>query len=196
MTSYAYDLREYKKVMRSVCLRERRAMGESLKRELDESIRERIRMCREYERAKTILTYVSSDIEVDTHGIITDALSEGKRVACPRCVRGTHEMDFYYIRSEDDLEERSYGIYEPVTDICPLASDVDGALCIVPGLCFDRRGYRLGYGGGYYDRYLGAHRLVTVGLCYSFFMVGELLHGRYDARMDRVVTNVRYKAGE
>ncbi|MBR4225036.1 MAG: 5-formyltetrahydrofolate cyclo-ligase [Oscillospiraceae bacterium] len=196
VTTYAYDLREYKKIMRGVCMRERKAMDPYLKHDLDEDIRERLEMDREYKDAKTVLAYVSSEIEVDTHEIIEDAIEDGKRVACPRCIPGTHEMEFYYIDSLDDLVKGSYGIYEPDIEKCELASDVDGALCLVPGLCFDRRGYRLGYGGGYYDRYLGAHQLVTVGLCYSFFVVRELLHGRYDARMDKVITNFRYEAGE
>ena len=187
--NFTYDLREYKKIMREVCMRERRQMNKQFKAELDNSICERLLMNTEYKQCDTILAYVSSDIEVNTRGIIKHALSDGKYVACPRCIPGTHEMEFYYIESMDDLSAGSYGILEPDPEVCEAAEDVDGALCLVPGLCFDRRGYRLGYGGGYYDRYLGSHDLVTVGLCYSYFMVRELLHGRYDARMKKVITN-------
>ena len=108
----------------------------------------------------------------------------------------TREMDFYVIHSDDDLRTGHYGIREPDPFRCEKAVISGKALCIVPGLCFDRRGYRLGYGGGYYDRFLSTHKVTRVGICYSYFMVNELIYGKYDVRMDKVITNYPIERNE
>lgn len=77
---------------------------------------------------------------------------------------------------------------EPVPERCRLVTDYSRGLCIVPGLCFDAEGYRLGYGKGYYDRFLSAFRGVTVGICYTACTQWRLPHGRYDRQIQLLIT--------
>lgn len=109
-----------------------------------------------YKKANTIYTYVAYNREVETRGIIEQAWKDGKQVAVPR-VEGD-VMNFYLIQSFDELEPGCMGIPEPVTNV-PAMDEM--ALMIMPGVAFDAKKNRIGYGGGYYDKYLEAH----TGLC-------------------------------
>ncbi len=106
------------------------------------------------QEADCIYVYASYGTEADTFDFIRLCLAMGKRAALPR-VSG-REMDFYWIESLDDLKPGAYGIPEP-GEHCQKAEDSRRACMILPGLAFDRGGHRLGYGGGYYDRYLERH---------------------------------------
>ncbi len=97
------DIRIYKTTLRNKYKQMRRDMPPSVKVQHDDSIRRRVQSLYQYKNAKTLLTFVSTDIEVDTRILIADALKNGKRVAVPRCIDGTREMEFYLIKSLDDL---------------------------------------------------------------------------------------------
>ena len=183
------DIREYKKRMRDICRKERKAMPADYREKLDESIFHRFIQDDSYKNNSIILAYVSTDIEVDTKRIIQYAIDDGKTVAVPLCYPETKEMDFYVITSFDELIDGHYGIKEPDVSRCEKADVKSHTLCIVPGLCFDKLGYRIGYGGGYYDRFLPVHDTERIGLCYSDFIVDELRFGKYDVCMDKVITN-------
>ena len=99
--------------------------------------------------ASIILTYVSTKEEADTINIIKHFLGK-KKVAVPRIDNGI--MNFYYINSLDELMEGYFGILEPTTN--NKVTNFNNSICIVPGLCFDKENYRLGYGKGYYDKFL------------------------------------------
>ncbi|MGN0642662.1 MAG: 5-formyltetrahydrofolate cyclo-ligase [Huintestinicola sp.] len=183
------DIREYKKALRAKFKDIRRNMMPEEKAAKDKMIFDRIVKSNAYKQASVVLTYVSTDIEVDTTALIRQAVADKKRVAVPRCIEGTRDMDFYFITSLDDLEPGSFSVLEPVVSKCVKAYAFETALCIVPGLSFDMTGYRLGYGKGYYDRFLSAHpKLYKMGICYCSCTVNELLHGRFDVRSDAVVT--------
>ena len=115
---------------------------------MDRQITDRICSLYQYREAQTLLCYVSKPIEVDTIPLIQRALADGKQVACPRCVEGTRQMEFYRIHSLEDLEKRTFGVLEPKVPGCEKLTDFTGSLCIVPALMYDLKGYRLGYGGG------------------------------------------------
>ena len=105
-----------------------------------------------YDEAQELLCYVSTADEVDTRAIISDAFARGKSVFVPKCMEQRGVMNFYRIRSFDDLSLGKYGIPEPM-NIQPdnqWQPSGNNAVCIVPALCCDERGNRLGYGGGYY----------------------------------------------
>lgn len=155
---------------------------------LDKKISERFFSLEEYTKCDTLLTFVSSNIEVDTIEIIKRALADGKKVAVPKCTDKTGHMDFYYIKSLDELKKGYFSILEPDTEICQKAEDCCG-LCIVPGLCFDYMGYRIGFGKGYYDRFLQNFSGITVGICYSKCIEKELPRGTYDKSVDILVTD-------
>lgn len=108
----------------------------------------------------------------------------GKKVAFPR-VEGS-EMEFYEVTSLKDFQEGSFHVMEPVGGE-PVA--VQNALVLVPGLGFDSRGSRIGYGGGYYDRYFSRHpKHIKVGIAYAVQLVGELEVEEHDISMDGIVT--------
>jgi len=164
-------------------------MPERKKIHLDEKVFKRIIRLHQYHHFNTVITYVSKDIEVDTLRLIQQAATDGKRVAVPRCVPGTRQMDFYCIHSLAMLEEGTFGLLEPKVDICEKLTDFSDSFCIVPGMSFDVRGYRLGYGMGYYDRFLADYSGVTVGICYSECVRWkELPTNKHDKPVDLIVT--------
>lgn len=186
---YIKNIREVKQNLRAQCRRSRSRMGPDRKAALDAAIREKLLSLREYAGAKVLFTYVSKPLEVDTRGMISRALAAGRRIAVPVCVPQILGMRFYEIRSMEDLTPGSYGVLEPDPARCVSAGEGGpGTLCVVPGLSFDSQGYRLGYGKGYYDRFLAGFGGVTVGLCYSGCVRWDLPHGYYDRPVDILVT--------
>lgn len=183
------DIRDYKTQLRNRCKDVRTGYDEETKKEKDRKIFERVVSSSAYMSNQILLTYVSTDIEVDTRELIKRALADKKRVAVPRCITDTRDMDFYFIKGEEDLEKGTFGVMEPVPSKCVKAYAFETSLCIIPGLAFDMKGYRLGYGKGYYDRFLSAHpKLTKMGLCYCSCTLNELIHGRFDIASDMLVT--------
>ncbi len=156
------------------------------RKRVDALIAEALFSLDEYKNAEIIFLYASKGSEVDTFGIINRALADKKSVALPRC-SGDSKMDFYYISSQNDLEIGAFGIYEPKAAARP-ARPQDGKLCIVPGLLFGRDGSRLGYGGGYYDRFLPRFKGTAAGLCGLDFLLDSLPCEATDQRVDMVIT--------
>lgn len=121
-----------------------------------------------YQRAAVLLCYHATALEVSTEGLIRRALMDGKTVALPCCDPSSHTMSFYRYADFDALIPSHYGICEPMRIEENRMTDFTHAVCIVPALSVDDRGNRLGYGGGYYDRFLVENpALFTIGLCYS-----------------------------
>lgn len=136
-----------------------------------------------YRSAQTLYGYLPFNQEVQTMPLLQQALSEGKQVALPKCY-GT-EMRFVLVSDLSRIQRSAFGAPEPVDD-SPLAADKN-ALVIVPGLAFDRRGYRIGYGGGYYDRFLSREPdHPTIALCYDFQVVDRLPADLHDIPVDTV----------
>ena len=145
-----------KSSLRSNYLTARRRIDSATKAALDARILERLAGFDRSADAGLVLAYVSYDNEVDTRAVIESALASGKRVAVPRVLPHKHKMDFYEIDGMGDLEEGFKGILEPRRGVSSPLGTVDllGSVCLVPGLVFDADGHRIGYGGGYFDRFL------------------------------------------
>ena len=186
------DIRGYKQDLRARSKERRRNMEPEEKRMLDKAIAENVRRLKEYKPAKTILIYMSTPIEVDTVEIIKNAWADGKKVAVPRCIPETRNMEFHYINNLDCLSVGSFSVLEPDESL-PIVTDFTGCLMIVPGMHFDMKGYRIGYGKGYYDRYMVRFSGVSAGVCYSNELKPFLYHGRYDRHVGIVVTDKRIK---
>ncbi len=182
------NIKELKIRLRAQYRSIREKMAPAEKTQMDQGIAGRIWAMREYRQAQTFFTYVSKPIEVDTVGLILRAMEDGKAVVVPRCVPGTFDMEFYRITSMEQLEKGSFGVLEPVPDRCEKWTDFSEGFCIVPGLCFDSHGYRLGYGKGYYDRFLSNFGGYKAGVCYSSCIQWNLPHGYYDRPVDVLVT--------
>jgi 5-formyltetrahydrofolate cyclo-ligase len=137
-----------------------------------------------YKNAKTIYGYLPYNQEVRTVPMLEQALRDGKRVALPKC-RG-EEMRFLWVDDFDHLEISALGSPQPAAD-GPEADDSQ-ALVLMPGLAFDRAGNRIGYGGGFYDRFLSREPgHPTVALCYDFQMVDRLECDKFDIPVDLVL---------
>ncbi len=188
------DIREYKKNLRTRYKNERLKLSPTEKQNLDEGVFNRFLKLNQYASSTTLLAYVSTNIEVDTRRIIERALEDGKRVAVPYCVPNTRLLEFYLIDSLDDLSPGTFGVLEPTPDPQKRLTDWEKSVCIVPGLCFDFDGYRLGFGKGYYDRFLSEYTGIRVGICYSTGVRGHLHHGRYDRMVDVLVTEKNIKS--
>lgn len=139
----------------------------------------------EYERAATVFCFVGTDSEIDTVPILTDAWKKGKRVCVPKCV-GKGIMKAYQICELEDLKEGSYGILEPseASDVI-LPEEID--LVLAPCLSCGSDGKRLGYGGGYYDRYLERVAAPKAALCRKRLMREDIPVDVHDFRMDMVI---------
>lgn len=144
----------------------------------------------EFKRADTVLLYFAKGSEVDLSSLAETALGRGKRVAYPRC-GGEGKMEFYKISSLSELEKGSFGIMEPPAD-APFYGE-DGAICFVPALAFDSEGFRLGWGGGYYDRYLAGFGGTKVGVAYDICVADKLPRGKYDIKTDYIITESKVK---
>ena len=186
------DIRGYKQDLRERSKERRKSMDQGEKKVLDMAVAENVRRLKEYRPAKTLLVYMSTPIEVDTIQIIKNAWADGKKVAVPRCIPDTRNMEFHYIENLECLSVGSFSVMEPDPSL-PIVTDFSGCLMIVPGMHFDMKGYRLGYGKGYYDRYMVRFTGVSAGICYSNELKPFLYHGRYDRHVDVVVTDKRIK---
>ena len=137
-----------------------------------------------YKNAKTIYGYMPYNQEVRTVPMLEQALKDGKQVAVPK-VYGD-EMKFILMEDLSAVEKGYAGIPEPVADE-PVACD-EGALVLMPGLAFDPQGHRIGYGGGFYDKFLAKEpNHPTLALCYDFQMLPNLETEKFDVPVDLVL---------
>ena len=135
-----------------------------------------------------LMVYMSKPLEVHTHALLADLLKKKRRVVVPIIEQETRSLRLSYIRDPDHLIESTFHVLEPIGNEIP-ARPEEVKIVIVPILAFDRRGHRLGYGAGYYDRFLSAHpHLIKIGLAFSCQEVAEVPAEQNDVRMDVVIT--------
>jgi len=144
----------------------------------------------EWTQARTVLLYIPVRGEVDTVLLAAAGVQQGKQLLLPRAEQGGRRLWLHrWDGTVDQLAPGAYGIPEPLPDL-PQADPAGVDLVVVPGVAFDRRGYRLGYGGGYYDRALpGMDRAVKIGLGYAFQLVDLLPAEAHDVRLHAVATD-------
>ena len=165
-----------KQILRTQLKAVRRGLGPSLRANVDAALARHVLGLPQWEAAPIVLAYLSVREEVDTRALVASALAAGKRVAAPRVV-GPRRLAWYEVGVGEAFERSRMGIDEPHE--CPERL-VDGgalgadALALVPGLAFDARGYRLGYGGGFYDAFLRDFAGMSVGLCRSAMLLESL----------------------
>ena len=142
---------------------------------------------KEYKRANTIFVYVSFGSEVETKRIIEKIIYDGKCAVIPKCDKKNHIMHTFKIDCLGQLKKGAYGIEEPCEGCAEVFKEqID--LAVVPGLCFDLKGNRLGYGGGYYDRFLADFKGFTVGLSYNECIIDIVPTDEYDCRLDLIIS--------
>ena len=179
---------ETKKVIREKYRKIRREIPEDQRKSAEEKITENLFSLPEYEAARLIYCYVSIDDEADTRRIIEESLRRGKKAAVPR-VTGKHRMEFCLIRSFADLRPGFLSIPEPEPWCEKSAPPSEETLVILPGTAFDRKGGRIGYGGGYYDAYLeGKENCRKAALAFHAQVAEKVPADSHDIRVDIIVT--------
>ncbi len=139
---------------------------------------------------KDILCFYPLDKEVNLLGLYEKLLSKGHNLFFP--VSGEEEIDFYKIDNLNDFEKGKFNVYEPIGRENKFLDKE--AIVICPGLAFDRKNNRIGYGKGYYDRFLKKHQKATpIGVCFGFQMVEELNVSFWDVPMEMIVTDTVLK---
>ena len=178
-----------KQRLREERLAAREALSEQERSVLDDRITQKLLATSEYAEATTVLTYVSVLSEVSTRMFIECALRDGKTVAVPRCLPG-HCLEFVAITSLDQLIAAPFGLLEPPKELPALTEEqMNASICIVPALLVDIKGYRLGYGAGFYDRFLSTYPGKKICLAYQQNLSRTMLpHTTFDVAVDEVIT--------
>ena len=173
-----------KKELRAAIREKKRAMTPEEIEERSRHLGEKFAQSRAYREADAIYGYLPYNQEVRTVPMLERALREGKRVAVPK-VYG-EEMRFIWLTDLTRVAKGYSGIPEPIAD--GPAADDPRALVLMPGLAFDRQGHRIGYGGGFYDKFLAREpEHPTIALCYDFQLLPELETEEFDIPVDTVL---------
>ena len=173
-----------KAALRKQIREKKRAMTEGEIQEASARLGQLFAASEAYRQAKSIYGYLPYNQEVRTVPMLEQALRDGKRVAVPKCYGD--EMRFIWMEDLSKVEKGYAGIPEPVED-GPVADD-ETALVLMPGLAFDPEGQRIGYGGGFYDRFLAKEPdHPTLALCYAFQMLPKLETEEFDIPVDCVL---------
>lgn len=180
--------------LRRAMLQRRQDLPPDATAEASAAVTRRVLALPHWTQAREILAYLPIKGELDTRALAERALAEGRRLVLPRCRDGAPgELDLGCVGCLDEAVPGHYGIPEPPAGQCLAPEAFAPDLILVPGLAFDRRGGRLGFGGGYYDRLLarpmaaGAH---VVGLCYDFQLLDRLPVQDWDRPVDTVITEL------
>lgn len=139
--------------------------------------------------ANHIMVYLSAFKEPDTFNLIKRLLNDGKEISVPTSNTDTFTITPSLIKSLDTLKKGAYGIYEPKENICVPADKID--VVLIPGIAFSNSGDRLGFGKGYYDRFLEEFKGMKIGVGYDFQIIDAIPVSEHDIRMDMIVTEKR-----
>lgn len=178
-----------KSFLRGLILKNRQNLGLSQRQKKSDVIKNKLFALKEFKKAKGILFYCSFSSEVITFAMIEEALSAGKKVFLPLCAGRT--LEARQIQSINDVSPGYVGILEPKPGT-RIVDPKEIDLVIVPGVCFDAKGFRIGYGKGFYDRFLkNLPDVAKVGLSYDLQIVSNLEHESHDIPVDKVITENR-----
>lgn len=176
--------------LRRQILKIRQELSPDYMKECSEQIMDQLLQLPQYQKASLILFYMPIRHEVDVRPMIEASWKAGKKVALPRVRMNENEMDGYLVEQWGDLEKGAYGILEPSSRKERLVNPETISLVITPGVAFDRQGFRLGYGGGYYDRFFAkpCMRAWRIGVAYPEQVVSTTYPESHDFRMHLIVT--------
>lgn len=191
MTLYPNQIKQQKDEIRETYGARRRSLDAAEKEKRDEKICAFGKSLVSFRHADYVLLYAATEYEINVDALAETAFAAGKKVAFPRCDKENHTMTYHLIGSLDELQPGAYGIREPAADapVYDPASSLGSAVCFVPGLVYDREGYRLGYGKGFYDRYLTTFQGCTIGVIYSDYILRTVPRGRFDVAVNMLLTD-------
>jgi 5-formyltetrahydrofolate cyclo-ligase len=179
--------------LRALVSKRRDALSEEERSSKSEAIWKRLAELPEFKAASQALFYVSFKSEVDTFLMRQLASDLGMAVAVPRGHQGDKRMTFYYLKNDEELESGPYGILQPPADPENVVELEDPTVIIVPGLVFDKQGNRLGWGAGFYDRFLAGEGrgFPKIGLAFDCQVLDTLPVAPHDVPVDLLVTESR-----
>ena len=179
-------VRDQKNALRSKYRAERAQIDAAERERRDEAIANAAANMASFRLAEYVLMYAPTGEEIDVTGIARRALALGKRVLYPVCSKAEHTMVYREIKSLDELTPGAYDLMEPPADAPDYdpERDAGSAICFVPGLVYDKSGYRVGYGKGFYDRYLSSFAGCKIGVIYSDYILRQVPRGRFDVKVD------------
>ncbi|KGX85025.1 5-formyltetrahydrofolate cyclo-ligase [Pontibacillus marinus] len=143
-----------------------------------------------YQNAKVIGCTISQEHEIDTKPIIEQAWKDGKTIAVPKCNAKQKELTFRKLTSFEELETVYFGLKEPKEEETEVVTKERIDLMLVPGLMFDQRGYRIGYGGGFYDRYLEYFNQTTIALATEEQLMNQVPNDPFDIPVQHLITEL------
>jgi len=183
-----------KHTLKQKILYERQQLTKEEIRKKSEAVMKNLYSLPEYKEAKNIMFYVSVESEVDTQGTIKDLLKQKKKtIIIPYVVKNNTILQLSQLQDFNDLEKKTFGILEPKGAYIRKFNPEKLDLIIIPGLVFAKDGHRIGYGHGYYDRFLKTlkHKPNKIGLAYDFQIVDKITYEKHDVPMDMIVSEKR-----
>ncbi|QXM05333.1 5-formyltetrahydrofolate cyclo-ligase [Crassaminicella indica] len=183
-----------KKKLRQEILQKRKSLSEEIIYSRSEAIFHKLKLFNLYKNAKNIMVYISFRNEVNTSLIIEDLLRSNKNVIIPISIPKTKELILSKLLDpKKELKEGSYGILEPKEEYIRKVDKELLDLILVPGVAFDKRGYRIGYGGGYYDRFLDklSTNVPAIALAFDFQIVDKIPNDAFDYPVDYIITETQ-----
>ncbi|WP_291579027.1 5-formyltetrahydrofolate cyclo-ligase [Clostridium sp. UBA6640] len=184
--------RKSKKEIRKEILQKRDLICEEDKKLIDEEVFNRLISSDEYKKANTIFAFVSFKSEVDTYKFIEHALSQGKTVGVPKVIKEEKYMDVFKINFLSDLESGYFGVMEP-SESCEKINKDNIDFILMPGAVFDEKGGRIGYGGGFYDKFLSDVKdsVPKIAIAYELQIIDSVPMEEYDIKIDGIITEKR-----
>ncbi len=183
-----------KNILRKKYLNKRKSMDTSLVNNKSEKIINNLYELKEYKLSKCIMTYISFRNEIKTENLIKESIKNNKKIVVPLTDTTKHEMTPSLLYDYDnELSKGAYGIYEPKSEYIRIVDPNIIDLVIIPGSVFDINGNRIGYGGGYYDKFLKTVKKSTykIALAYDFQVVSNINPDKYDMPVDLIITEER-----
>jgi 5-formyltetrahydrofolate cyclo-ligase len=182
-------INEIKKSIREEMIKHRDSLSIDIKEKWDENIFNNFINSKFYKYSNTIFSFVSFKSEVDTHKIIKYALNDGKTIYVPKVKSKQKEMEIFKIEGFNNLKKGYFGILEPVEE-CKIACRDNIDLILMPGVAFDKYGGRIGYGAGFYDRFLSSMKkdINKIALAYKFQVIDKVPEDKNDVRVDGIIT--------
>ncbi|MBR5452914.1 MAG: 5-formyltetrahydrofolate cyclo-ligase [Clostridia bacterium] len=181
------EIRTAKNSLRQEYKEKRRQLPREKKQSMDKRICDTAVSLASFRFADALLLFAPLADEIDVFPMAAEALRRGKTVAFPVSSPGGI-MEYRSVDSLDMLSPGNMGILEPGEGSLPFSPEGKVCLCVVPAFLFDKKGYRVGYGGGYYDRFLASYKGSTMGVIYNDCILDRVPRGRYDLPVDILVT--------
>lgn len=162
-------------------------LSKEIYRKKSEKILHNLLQSNEWKLAQSIGITISLFPEVDTYAVIEKAWQEKKKIAVPKCVAETRELEFYWIDDFSQVEQGFFQLMEPIPEKSTKVEKISFDLLIVPGLAFAKDGKRLGFGGGYYDRFLPSFFGETIALAFNEQLVNDLPTEPHDYKVQKII---------